>query len=192
MLSIKSSVECAVILVGLKLVIMKQLIFNLKKIFIAFNFLILLCVLLPADAKDSLKGNVVKIIDGDTLDVNIDSNIIRIRLADIDTPERNQPWGFEAKKFLATKVLKKEVQIIITNKDRYGRQIGIIFLDNTNINELMVLRGHAWAYRKYLRNKNLIKIENKARKASIGLWHKNDAIPPWDWRKGVRQNSELF
>tara|TARA_B100000963_G_C22534476_1_gene629104 strand:+ start:81 stop:596 length:516 start_codon:yes stop_codon:yes gene_type:complete len=171
---------------------MKQLIFNLKKILIALNFLILLCVLLPADAKESLKGNVVKIIDGDTLDVNIDSNIIRIRLADIDTPERNQPWGLEAKKFLTTKILKKEVQILITNKDRYGRQIGIIFLENTNINELMVLKGHAWAYRKYLRNKNLIRIENKARKASIGLWRKGDAIPPWDWRKGVRQNSKLF
>lgn len=171
---------------------MKQIIFNLKKILIALNFLILLCILLPADAKESLKGNVVKIIDGDTLDVNIDSNIIRIRLADIDTPERNQPWGLEAKKFLTTKILKKEVQILITNKDRYGRQIGIIFLENTNINELMVLKGHAWAYRKYLRNKNLIRIENKARKASIGLWHKGDAIPPWDWRKGVRQNSKLF
>lgn len=165
---------------------------NIKEILIALNFLILLCVLQPVDAKENLKGNVVKIIDGDTLDVNVNSNIIRIRLANIDAPERNQPWGLEAKKFLATKVLKKEVQIIITDKDRYGRQIGIIFLDNTNINELMVLRGHAWAYRKYLRNKNLIKIENKARKASIGLWHKDDAIPPWDWRKGVRQNSKLF
>ncbi len=192
MYSIKSSVVCAATLVGLKLLIMNQLIINLKKILIALNFLILLCVLLPADAKDTLKGNVVKIIDGDTLDIKIESNVIRIRLADIDTPERNQPWGLEAKKFLATKILKKEVQILITNKDRYGRQIGNIFLGNTNINELMVLKGHAWAYRKYLNNKNLIEIETKARKASIGLWHKGDAVPPWDWRKGVRENSSLF
>jgi endonuclease YncB( thermonuclease family) len=170
----------------------KKLIINIKKILIALNFLILSCALLSADAKENLKGNVVKIIDGDTLDVNVDSSVIRIRLADIDAPERSQPWGLEAKKFLATKVLKKEVQILITNKDRYGRQIGNIYLGNTDINELMVLKGHAWAYRKYLHNKNLIESENKARKASIGLWHKNDAIPPWDWRKGVRENTKIF
>lgn len=184
----KNLVAFTVTLAGFELVITNKLTINKKKILFKLIFTLLLFEIFPAHTKETFKGNVINVVDGDTLDIRIGTNVTRIRLADIDAPERNQPWGHEAKKGLISKVLKKEVSVVINSKDRYGRLIGTIFFKKTNVNQSMISEGHAWAYRQYLENKKLIEIENKARKARVGLWQSSDAIPPWDWRKGKRNN----
>jgi len=161
---------------------------KIEQYFVVFLAIFCFFISLTAYSEEILKGDVINIVDGDTLDVQVGLNKYRIRLAEIDAPEKNQPWGHEAKHSLASKILKKEVHIIVTDKDRYGRQIGRIFIGQTDINRSMILEGHAWAYRQYLQNKNLIEVETKARQAGIGLWHSSDAIPPWDWRRGKRNN----
>lgn len=50
------------------------------------------------------------------------------------------------------------------------------------------LEGSVWVYRQYSQDERLIKIETIAREAGIGLWNRNDTVPPWDWRKGKRSN----
>jgi micrococcal nuclease len=52
----------------------------------------------------------------------------------------------------------------------------------------MVAEGHAWVYRQYSQDERLIEIETAAREDGIGLWNRNDTIPPWDWRKGKPSN----
>ena len=154
------------------------------------SLLVALCLfaLLPAYGEEVLRGNVINVVDGDTLDVQVGPGKHRIRLAEIDAPERNQPWGDEAKRGLASKVLEHEVRVVVTDTDRYGRRVGKIFLGQTDINRSMVSEGHAWVYRQYLQDERLIEIETTAREAGIGLWNRNDAVPPWDWRKGKRSN----
>ena len=154
------------------------------------SLLVALCLfaLLPAYGEEVLRGNVINVVDGDTLDVQVGPGKHRIRLAEIDAPERNQPWGDEAKRGLASKVLEHEVRVVVTDTDRYGRRVGKIFLGQTDINRSMVSEGHAWVYRQYLQDERLIEIETTAREAGIGLWNRNDAVPPWNWRKGKRSN----
>ena len=162
----------------------------MKKGQLFISLLVALCLftLLPAYGEEVLRGSVLNVVDGDTLDVQVGPDKHRIRLAEIDAPERNQPWGDKAKQALASKVLKHAVRVVVTDTDRYGRRVGKIFLGQTDINRSMVSEGHAWVYRQYSQDESLIEIETAAREAGFGLWNRNDTVPPWDWRKGKRSN----
>jgi endonuclease YncB( thermonuclease family) len=93
-----------------------------------------------------LKENriVTKIIDGDTLIV---SGGETIRLLGMDTDERGYPCYSIAKKYLENLTLGKEVILERgeEDKDQYGRSLRYIFLDNKNINVLLVEQGFAVA-----------------------------------------------
>ena len=162
----------------------------MKKGQLFISLLVALCLftLLPAYGEEVLRGSVLNVVDGDTLDVQVGPDKHRIRLAEIDAPEKSQPWGDKAKQALASKVLKHAVRVVVTDTDRYGRRVGKIFLGQTDINRSMVSEGHAWVYRQYSQDESLIEIETAAREAGIGLWNRNDTVPPWDWRKGKPSN----
>ena len=72
--------------------------------------------------------------------------------------------------------------------DRYGRLVATLWIDDENINRRLVKEGHAWVYRKYLRDTSLIKLEARAKSTRTGLWSSNNAIEPSDWRRGTRSN----
>jgi len=140
---------------------------------------------LAAGASQTLSGRIVGVVDGDTVKALVAGNRQwRIRLAEIDAPEKRQPWGKRAKQALAAKIFGKEVRIVVTGQDRYGRWIGKIYLGDRDINREMVREGHAWAYRKYLRGRNLLDDEAEARREHRGLWSlpEESRIPPWKWR----------
>ena len=119
---------------------------------------------LPALAQDLpvLVGTVTKIVDGDTIDVQLSSGPIRVRLHGVDTPERGQPWGKESTAALTALVMGKEVDIEPFSQDRYERMIGIVFLGDLNVNLELVKRGHAWAYRQYMRKEDSALCINEA------------------------------
>lgn len=133
-----------------------------------------------------LPGTVTKIVDGDTIDVQLSSGPIRVRLHGVDTPERGQPWGKESTAALAVLVMGKEVDIEPFSQDRYERMIGIVFMGDLNVNLELVKRGHAWAYRQYMRKEDsaLCINEAAARTAKKGLWaSKERPVAPWEWRR---------
>ena len=137
--------------------------------------LLAIAIAIPADAEDQLPvlpGTVTKIVDGDTIDVQLSSGPIRVRLHGVDTPERGQPWGKESTAALTALVMGKEVDIEPFSQDRYERMIGIVFLGDLNVNLELVKRGHAWAYRQYMRKEDsaLCINEAAARTAKKGLW----------------------
>lgn len=152
------------------------------RLIIKFLF-IFLFVSLSVEANFS--GKVVKIIDGDTIDVLNQNKTSRIRLYGIDAPERGQPYGYKSKLFLTSLVANKNVFIVENSKDRYNRILGVIYLDNKNINEILVINGLAWAYR-YKQKPIDIKIaelELKAKNNRVGLWADEDPIEPYIYRK---------
>jgi micrococcal nuclease len=106
---------------------------------------------------------VTKVVDGDTIDVEIDlgfdiSFSSRVRLAGIDTPESRttdkmeKALGLEAKAYLKHEIESAKSVVIKTEKmdssEKYGRILGWVFLDGSTVslNEKMITDGHAWGY----------------------------------------------
>lgn len=133
---------------------------------------------------NTLHGRVDAITDGDTLTLRVGAEKIRIRLAQIDAPEPDQPHGAKSTAALSALALRKQARVEVVDIDRYGRSVGEVFVDNVDINHEMVRGGHAWAYTHYAHSTEIIELENRARAAKSGLWAlpENEREPPWTWR----------
>lgn len=136
----------------------------------------------------SFTGKVVKVSDGDTIQVLRSGRAEKIRLAGIDCPEKKQAFGQAAKRFTLNLAAQKIVTVEVETKDRYGRSIGEVFLpDGRSLNQELVRAGYAWMYRKYSSDATLAALESEARAARRGLWAEPKPVPPWDWRRGVKK-----
>ena len=121
------------------------------------------CIALSAQA-ETFAARVIVVMDGDTVMVlregggkaaghppaspsrgTRDGQKIKIRLADIDAPEKAQPFGKQSRDSLLQMVGKKQVQIDSQAVDQYGRLVGLISVDGLNVNGEQVRRGMAWA-----------------------------------------------
>ncbi len=141
---------------------------------------------------DEIHGNVVGITDGDTITV-LDSAKVqhKIRLQGIDAPEKKQAFGTKSKEWMSEHVGGEDVVVLWKEKDRYGRILGDVMLDNRHINLEMVQNGMAWHYTQYSKSKALADAEDKARKAKTGLWVDKEPIPPWEFRKNAKNKTKL-
>jgi micrococcal nuclease len=121
------------------------------------------------------------VVDGDTIDVDIDlgfdiSFSSRVRLAGIDTPESRtkdkaeKVLGLEAKEYVKSKIKDAKDIVIKTEKmdssEKYGRILGWLYLDGstTSVNEQMIAEGYAWGYLGETKVKDfeaLAKLRNK-------------------------------
>lgn len=140
-----------------------------------------------------LEGKVVGIQDGDTITL-LDSSkhSYRIRLLGIDAPEKNQPFGKVAKQVLSERVFGKQIQVMTKGRDRYGRTLGKLLLDGSDINLEMVRHGLAWFYQHYAGTQFrgdaslYAGAQKRAQQELGGLWAYPDPIEPWEWRKTRR------
>jgi micrococcal nuclease len=122
--------------------------------------------------------------------VLLDGERLRIRLAEIDAPERGQPWSARARQALRDKILDRRVRLDVIDIDRYGRSVAHVWLGNRHVNRELVREGHAWAYLHYLRDETLLADENHAREHRLGLWSMPEPVEPWRWRRGSRTPHE--
>jgi endonuclease YncB( thermonuclease family) len=129
-------------------------------------------------------GRVIAIADGDTLTV-LDGakQRHRIRLAEIDAPEKGQPFGTKARENLGSKVFGKAVRVEVVDVDAYHREVGRIYLGERLINREMVQDGFAWDYRAYDKSGEFGGVEADARRHRRGLWADPHPVPPWEWRR---------
>lgn len=146
-------------------------------------FFALVLLVAAGMARAELAGLVVAVLDGDTIDVLIDRQPVRVRLAQIDAPEKRQAFGTRARQALASMVFQQSVKVVDTGRDRYGRVLGTVFLSGKNINAAMVEQGMAWVYRQYAKDQALFALEEDARKHGRGLWVDANPIPPWEYRR---------
>lgn len=129
-------------------------------------------------------AKVIVISDADTFKVLYNGNQeVKVRLNHIDAPERGQDFGKKAKEFASQLSFGKQVKIVWQKKDRYGRILAEIFVNDKNVNRELVKQGYAWHFKKYSKSIFYASLENFARKNKKGLWQQPNPTPPWEWRK---------
>jgi endonuclease YncB( thermonuclease family) len=128
------------------------------------------------------EGKVVGVSDGDTLTMLISGRQTKVRLAEIDAPEKRQPFGERSKQSLSDLVYGKRVKVNQQDRNRYGRVVGRVYTESLDVNAEQIKRGMAWIYPKYNRDRPLLALEREARGAKRGLWTDPNPIPPWEYR----------
>jgi endonuclease YncB( thermonuclease family) len=130
-------------------------------------------------------GKVVGVIDGDTIEVLHGGSSDRVRLAGIDCPEENQPFGSKAKQATSYLAFAEQVTLHVSGKDKYNRTLAEVILpDGRSLNKELVREGMAWWYRQYSSDPELERLEAEARGRRIGLWRDPRPVAPWEWRHG--------
>ncbi len=148
-----------------------------------------LCITMSLNAA-TLQGKVVSVADGDTITV-LDSQKTqhKIRLQGIDAPERAQAFGNKSKQSLHELVHSKQVTVDYQKKDKYGRVVGKILLNNTDVCLEQLKRGMAWHYKQYANEQpkedreTYSLAEQQAKTELKGLWKDKHPVPPWEFRK---------
>ncbi|MFC1577626.1 thermonuclease family protein [Thermodesulfobacteriota bacterium] len=140
-----------------------------------------------------------RVTDGDTIKVSNNGTTTTIRLVGIDAPETSkkknepgQPFSQKSTKYLSSLVLNKSVDVKSYGTDRYGRTLGVVFVNGIDVNLEMVKAGLAEVYRgspaKGLDLEPYWKAEKEAREACRGMWSLGDKyVSPQDWRRGNRK-----
>jgi endonuclease YncB( thermonuclease family) len=156
-----------------------------------YYLLIIILFSVPINSQ-TLLGKVTAITDGDTFKlIDQDSTLHRVRIANIDCPERKQPFSAKAKQFTSDAIFGKIIKVEVLKKDRYGRLIGIVFYnDSLTLNHELVRNGFAWHYIKYSKDSILQSIEDQARIKKLGLWQEPNAIAPWEWRANKKKKKK--
>jgi endonuclease YncB( thermonuclease family) len=151
--------------------------------------LLLLLVLVHGVFAETISGQVVGITDGDTLTIlDTSKKRYKIRLADIDAPERGQAFYKRSRQSLADICFRKSAIINTNGKDRWGRYIAKVNCAGLDANGEQVRRGMAWTFKKYApMTSALYEIEGYARLRQLGLWADPKPVAPWDWRTTKRK-----
>ena len=153
--------------------------------------LLLLLLLFSCREKPQDGDKVIGIKDGDTIEILKDNQPVTVRLYGVDAPEKNQPYGTQAKNFASELAFGKQVELNEKGQDRYGRTIGEIILpDGKSLNQELVANGFAWYYKAYANDPKLGYLENDARRLERGLWSQPTPVAPWDFRKNKREKSK--
>lgn len=131
-------------------------------------------------------ARVVSIADGDTITVARRGRKVKVRLYGIDCPEKLQEFGVQARAKTVALTKGQLVSIIPVHQDRYGRTVAYVLLqDGTNVNYALVSEGCAWWFRAYAKKDAQFACrELLARVRRKGLWSSDDAIAPWQFRRG--------
>ena len=126
---------------------------------------------------------VTKVVDGDTIEVNMDGHIEKIRLIGLDTPETKKPnspiecFGVAASNYAHKMMDGQKVRLqadpINTNRDRYGRLLRYVYLaDGRLVNAEMIKQGYGFAYLSFPFTKadEFRNLQRQARENEVGLW----------------------
>jgi micrococcal nuclease len=126
---------------------------------------------------------ITEVVDGDTIEVDMNGQREKVRFIGVDTPETKKPnapvqcFGPQAsdytKKLLANKSVRLEADPTNDNRDRYGRLLRYIYTqDGTLVEESLIAQGYGFAYVSFPFQKKaeFSKLQEQARTAKVGLW----------------------
>jgi|LSQX01.1.fsa_nt_gb micrococcal nuclease len=149
------------------------------------SFLAIGCAISQDDANTV---RVIRVVDGDTVEVNIQGTKEKVRLIGVDTPETvhptigEEPYGIEASDFTKEKLTDQtvELEFDVEERDRYGRLLAYVWLDGEMFNEVLLSDGYA-QIATYPPNVRYVErfqtAQQEAREAERGLWGVIDEEP---------------
>jgi len=150
-----------------------------------------MCLLIAAsgNAADSSHVSTPYVVsyvyDGDTVKLHNAESEFKLRLTDIDAPERNQDYGLKSRRALIKLCQGNNifVTVQIVGTDKYNRSLGRLQCNHIDASTYLVEHGLAWHYAQYSSDVNIYNASLKARQQRLGLWASDTAIPPWTWRR---------
>ncbi|MEM4270677.1 MAG: thermonuclease family protein [Candidatus Pacearchaeota archaeon] len=156
---------------------------SIKRVIVFFSIIVIMLIfsyfyptLTGKIVTDKEQALLLRVIDGDTIEVLYDDNPVKVRLLGINTPEKNMPFSNESKNFLRrfenkTLILEADFE----DTDKYGRKLRYAFYKDTFLNQEILENGFANAYYyaglKY--EKKLLEAEKRARENERGIWQKS-------------------
>ena len=134
--------------------------------------------------------SVIGISDGDTLSARCAiggaPHTITVRLAEIDAPEKAQPFGSRSKHNLSALCFRRRAQVRPASVDRYGRTVAHVTCEGQDAGAEQVRAGMAWVFVRYAaKGSPLYGLERDARAARRGIWAGAEPVAPWEWRRAV-------
>ena len=137
---------------------------------------------------------VIAVVDGDTLTARcaVADRLenIKVRLGEIDAPEKGQAFGARSKQHLAELCFQKQATVTLRTKDRYLRTVANVECEGVDAGTEQVRAGMAWVFDRYVTDRRLYAVQDDARATKTGLWADPNPTPPWEWRKGERQQGQ--
>lgn len=146
-------------------------------------FLIALSILLALSFKAHATISIDYVYDGDTVKVIDGKAQYKLRITNIDAPERNQPYGKKSRRALIQLCQNAVVNVNITGTDKYQRKLGSLSCNKEDVASYMLKHGHAWFNDRYSSDLVLALKERAAREKKLGLWQSTKPIAPWVWRR---------
>ncbi len=142
-------------------------------------------------------AHVMRVIDGDTIVVNLDGRNYKVRFIGIDTPERGRPYYWEATQKTREMVLGKDVRLVkdVSETDKYGRLLRYVYVDDKFVNAELVKQGYALQFTlppdvKYA---DLFrKLAAEAREKGVGLRSSNTAGLPSNSNNAGKQDIKFI
>lgn len=145
--------------------------------------------LTSSQSSSSLVGEVVAVIDGDTIEIRDPQNrLLRIQLQAVDAPELQQAFASISRQNLVGLLLRRTVSVEGQRRDPFGRIVGKVFFDNRDIGLEQIKAGLAWHYTEFADQQPEIDrlayahAEQSARTQKLGLWTDEANIAPWVFR----------
>lgn len=125
------------------------------------------------------------VYDGDTVKLRDADGEFKLRIKDIDAPERNQAYGKKARR--AVMKLCKSKDTLVTVKlfgmDKYQRYLGRMQCNNIDVSLYLAEQGLAWFDPKYSSDLEILQAQKIAQQNKVGLWQEPNPVPPWVWRR---------
>lgn len=152
----------------------------------------------PGDAS----ATVTRVVDGDTVEINLDGKTEDVRLLLVDTPETVhpnkpvQPFGPEASQFAKDKLAGEQVRIEYDGpkRDNYDRLLTYIWVDGNNFNKMLLEEGlarYAYVYDPpYTHSSAFMKAQNQAKSAGRGIWSRDNYVTNDGFNAQEQQQSE--
>ena len=145
-----------------------------------------------------MRGTVTRVVDGDTLHVNVEGVDFKVRLWGIDAPEHDQQEGPESTRQLSLLTPpNSQVTVYPLTMDRYGRVIGNVGTRGSDwaVNIRMVAQGWAYHYRETSARNSpcLLEAERAARDSRQGVWKDGagGGVRPWEQRRHRKESPSL-
>jgi endonuclease YncB( thermonuclease family) len=169
-------------------------VFSLR--FFLRTLFLLVPLLLVGGAAGAWQGHVVKVLDGDTIEVkNCNDKIVRIHLYGVEAPRISQYYGKQCAKYFSGLVRNRSVRVINVGRDALGRMRSFVWVDGMNVNEEMVKAGYAWVSNPVGLSRSCEKwmdMQTAARENKSGLWRALDVCLADGVRPDLPRSCPIF